>query len=438
MKTIIRIANAMAAVLVFAAALVSCDKVDYPNRHVVTDGVPTVYSVRYADRDINITGAYMDEVVCLLGDNLTSVTELWFNDQQAVLNTSFITANTLIVSVPSNMPTETTNKIYLMNKERRDTVTFDFQVLPPVPRVSSMTNEWANPGERVSIYGSFFFPDEENPVEISFPGATVAQSDITFNGSTEMSFIVPEGANPGYVTVTTLSGSSRSKFVYKDSRNILFDWDGSRGGRSSGYGWRAGKIHNPGDDADWMNRPLDGSYLYFGGAELEDTGYTWAEDDFSFNYWPGAVGSANPPLYSFPEFAEYIEEYGAANLQMKFEICVSAANPWQSCALQLIFTSEEQVSESNNNNAFISATDVPRGLYNPWEATGSFDTAGDWVTVAVPITDFKYAPDGSACSTSFTADYFHGLTFFVYSGGVSGTTCTPEIAIDNIRVVPVE
>ena len=90
MKSINRIITGLSAVLALAS-FAACDSIDYPDRYKVADGKPTVYSVRYADKDVNITQAYMDEVVCLLGKNLRSVVELWFNDQQATLNTSFIT-----------------------------------------------------------------------------------------------------------------------------------------------------------------------------------------------------------------------------------------------------------------------------------------------------------------------------------------------------------
>lgn len=436
MKSLTKITNALVAAALLVVGLGSCDKVDYPDRHEVTSGLPEVYSIRYAGEDIYITSAYMDEIVCLLGDNLTSVTEIWFNDQQAILNTSYVTANTLIVSVPSNMPTVTTNKIYLMNKDRRDTVAVDFQVLPPVPRVNSMSNEWAAPGEEATIYGSFFFPNDETPLEISFPGATVSQSDITFNGSTEMTFTVPEGANPGYVTVSTISGAARSKFQYKDTRNILFDWDGSHGGHASGYGWRAGVVHTPGTDS-WAEA-VDGSYLYFGGAELAASGETWAEDNFSFNYWPGNVGHDYPPLSSREEFAEYIDAYGTGGLQMKFEMCVSSANPWSACAMQIIFTSLEEVSADNMNNSFYGSTDTPRALYIPWRDSGSFDTGNKWITVTIPLTDFNLCNDGSACAKAFSEDRLAGLNIFVWHGAVAGTDCSPEILIDNIRVVPIE
>ena len=89
----------------------SCTNLDYPDRYKETTGVPTVHFVRYADRDIAITQANMEELVCVVGDNLTSVHNIYFNDQAAVLNSSYMTPHTIVVAVPKNMPKEQTRQL---------------------------------------------------------------------------------------------------------------------------------------------------------------------------------------------------------------------------------------------------------------------------------------------------------------------------------------
>lgn len=435
MNNIIKYTSIITAMFASLIGFASCDDVDYPDRYKVADGVPTVYSVRYADRDINITQAYMDEIVCLLGDNLRSTVQLWFNDQEAVLNTSYITDNTLLVSVPKNMPKNQTDKLYLIT-QAADTITFDFKVLPPVPKVTSMSNEWAKEGELATIYGSYLIDDASVPIEIDFPGASVSHSDMTFDGSSSVSFHVPAGAQPGYVTVKSLSGTGKSKFVYKDSRNILFDWDGSHGGFATGHGWRNGVVHAPGADSF---SALDGSYLYFGGVEMKgEIGGTWAEDNFSFDYWPDAVGGACPPLSSLPAFADYIKTYDVGGLQIKFEVLIPSASPWSAAGLQIMFSSNDLVTYATATNGYFSNAEFPRAVWTPWTSTGSYDTADKWVTVSIPFTNFNKSFDGKECATAFSKNYLTGLTFFVWNGGVEGTTCNPVLAIDNIRVVPTE
>lgn len=64
---------------------------------------------------------------------------MYFNDQKAILNTSFMTKkNTLLVDVPGTIPSTVTNKIYMITNGN-DTVNYDFKVLVPGPVISSMS-----------------------------------------------------------------------------------------------------------------------------------------------------------------------------------------------------------------------------------------------------------------------------------------------------------
>ena len=75
----------------------------------------------------------MANTICLVGENLRSVYELYFNDQKAILNTSYITDHTLMVDVPKEIPSVVTDKIYMVTKAK-DTIDYDsrcwFRLLP--------------------------------------------------------------------------------------------------------------------------------------------------------------------------------------------------------------------------------------------------------------------------------------------------------------------
>ena len=123
-----KIKNILLSALALSAGLFAATScVDDPDAFVQTDGKPVVHYIRYADKDIVIDQAYMKEVICLVGENLRSVNQLWFNDQKAILNTSYMTENTLIVTVPGEMPANQTDKMYLINKAL-DTLAIDFKV----------------------------------------------------------------------------------------------------------------------------------------------------------------------------------------------------------------------------------------------------------------------------------------------------------------------
>ena len=436
MKNIFSIFGGVLLAGAVLAGVSSCERADYPDRLRLTEGAPTVHYVRYTTQDVFIDQAYMDEVVCIVGDNLTSVREVWFSDQQAILNTSFITANTLVLNVPASLPVDNTNKMYLVwGAQRKDTLDVPFKVLPPAPAVNSMSNEWAKPGEKVTIYGNYFVEDEEHPIVVSFSGVEVPHNTISLS-MTELSFPLPNGVSAGMVTVTTYSGTGRSKFVYMDTRNILFDWDGYYG-YALGHGWRDGSkvLHHPGDDSF---EALSGNYIVFTTELKGEAGADWPEDPMSFNYWPETSGDAYRELNTLPEFASYIDKYGVGGLVMKFECLIPESNPWKSCALQLMFSGNSDVTNPTATNAYFSDASLPRGLWRPWSGTGSFDTGGKWQTVTIPLSSFIYTHEGKDSGATLSKDRLTGLTFFVWNGGVDGEDCTPLIAIDNIRVVPAQ
>lgn len=91
-----------AAVVVAGFSMAACE--DEPDKYEVAGGKPTLKYVRVPDpaaADSLLTGAYMANTICLVGENLRSVYELYFNDQKAILNTSYITDHTLMVDVPA-------------------------------------------------------------------------------------------------------------------------------------------------------------------------------------------------------------------------------------------------------------------------------------------------------------------------------------------------
>lgn len=435
MNNIIKKISLWATVAFVAAGAVSCE--DQPDKFELSSGLPVVKYVRVTDpekSDSLLTGAYMDNLICLVGDNLTSIKEMYFNDQKAILNTSFITDHTLIVEVPGNIPEVVTNKIYMVTAGN-DTVDYDFSVKVPAPTVRSMLCEFAKPGSEATIIGDYFIDDPNVPLTITMAG-NVKVSNITSISKTRLSFIIPDDAIPGYVNVSTIYGSSRSSFQYMDTRCILFDWDGSHNGQTAGHGWRdASKVlRAPGDDP-W--EAIDGNYIRFAGDLSGETGASWAEDEFSFNYWP-EPGAGYPALSDMPNLAQMLADYSMSELQIKFEVYIPSSNPWSSCALQMIFTGDEHVTFANATNAYISNSAIPRGLWLPWQLSGSYDTADQWTTIAIPMSNFNYSHDGAACATATDKKMMTGLTFFVWNGGIAGTDCSPIICIDNIRIVPIE
>ena len=427
-------------IMLFAAAALgfaSCE--DYPDAFVLADGVPTVQYVRYADRDVLIEQAFMGEVVCFVGENLCSVHELFFNDQKAVLNTSFMTENTLVAAVPGNLPKVKTDKVYMITKAQ-DTVTVDFKVMMPAPQLKAMSCEFQKPGTDVTIYGNYF----AEPMTLTFEDGNGAEvTEFKSVSMTEITFTIPEDAKPGKIKLSTESGLARSPFSYYDfCGGLITDFDGPNNASSTHgvvpQGWNfSGTYSSEGG--------IMGNYVELKSATAMSPDGAWNED-FKIDFWcgrwdgnpMGITEGAGVPLCNIIDFSDF------QNMALKFELYIPSSNPWMAGAMQLIFASADRAAnDSWQNNTFVhtSATDggldLCRGLYRPWETTGSFDTGDKWITVTVPFSEFTYNADGTAGKVPLSKpEDFASFVIWPWNGGVNGAECTPIFRIDNLRAVP--
>lgn len=435
----------VAALAMMGCLMTACE--DQPDKYEIADGVPTLKYVRSPlpeEADSLLVGAYLGNTVCLVGDNLRSIYELYFNDQKATLNTSYMTDHTILVDIPKNIPEEVTNKIYMVTKSGAK-VDFDFSVMVPAPVVNSMSCEYAPAGSEAVLYGDYFVDDPNIPLTISMPGdITVEGEQITSITKTAIKFIVPEGAVQGNIRVKSIYGTGQSVFQYKDTRNILFDWDGKyEGALAAGNSWN-GDNEKKGQILTSVP-PVDGKYMVMGPAPL--SGGQWqTPGEYLMMYWPDPNATEGcVPLYNLPQFKKMLEDYKIEELALKFEVYVPTSNPWMAEGMQIRFTSLDEVSMSNQTQDYIWNDDesheegkAPRGVWVPWEETGSYDTNNQWVTVTLKMSEFNKLVSGLASDTEFTQDRFAGLSIFLRGGGVDGKECEPIICIDNIRVVPVE
>jgi len=377
---------------------------EYPDAYKMTDGKPEVLYVRLpdaAEADALLDGAFLGNTICIVGNNLRSVYELFFNDQKAILNTSLITDHTLIVAVPNEIPQEVTDQMYLMTK-KGESVAYPFKSKVPAPVVSAISCEYANDGWEAILYGDFLIDDPNVPIKIMMAG-NMPVTEILDVQKTQVRFVIPDGAQKGYINVTTIYGTGRSRFQFRDDRGFILDFD-----HLTGNGWRTGNLASEGG--------VSGKYAVLKG-DMEDD--KWNDDGFEIDLW------SRPPEGDFFDASPSNMD----KLLLKFE--VNVVETWSSSAMQFIFASWSTYGNSHFENPALS-----RGLWIPWATSGSFKTDG-WITVSIPMTEFKYDAEGKVIERSGPGNY-GGLTIFVWKGGIPGTPCSPEIWIDNVRVVPAE
>lgn len=316
------------ALVAASAGFTSCE--DEPDKYEVAGGTPTIDYVRPVDvasKDSLLTAASLDNTICIVGRNLRSVTKINFNDQKAVLNTSYMTDNTIIVTVPKTIPNKVSDKIYFITS-KQDTVTYDFKTVVPAPIISSMSNEWADAGEEVTIKGDYFLDYDNSHLNIKvgenytipYEDLKISQNSIKFNMPEDMPKHEP-------IYITTINGTTKAGFRYMDNRGMLFDFDTpwKEGGDVLGNnGWHNRTITSDGTS-------LSGNYMVLGETAMGADG-GWNDGNFSFEYWPGSwqdpeTYSSRPRIQDLADFSDW------KNMSLKFEMCIPKDNSWSALLL---------------------------------------------------------------------------------------------------------
>lgn len=437
-----------------SAGFTSCE--DEPDKYEVAGGTPTIDYVRPVDvasKDSLLTEASLNNTICIVGRNLRSVTKINFNDQAAVLNTSYMTDNTIIVTVPKNIPGKVTDKIYFITNNK-DTLDYDFKTVVPAPTINGMSNEWAAPGEEVTIKGDYFLDYDDSHLNIKVgENYTIPYEDLKISLNS-IRFNMPEDMpkhEPIYIT--TINGTTKAGFRYMDNRGMLFDFDTpwKEGGDVLGNnGWHNRTITSDGTS-------LSGNYMVLGETAMGADG-AWNDGNFSFEYWPGSwqdpeTYSSRPRMQDLADFSDW------KNMSLKFEMCIPKDNSWSAAPMQIYFGSVTQVTNGAagvkdiygnvlagaNNTFFKEQGKQARALYMPWQNTEDklYNTEGKWVTVTIPLANFIYDFDGNKGLSYSGVNDFSAFNIFVVKGAYNkasvlptGVDCNPIIKIDNIRVVP--
>lgn len=373
-------------------------------------GIPEISHIRLTDvekSDSLVTQAFMGSIIAIVGDNLQDVQEIWFNDKEAYINTSYISNNAIIVAVPNEIPEVVTNELKLITRDKKELL-YPFVVRVPAPLLESMLCEFVDEGETAVIRGNYFIDDPNSPLEVTFPGNI--KGEVTDVALTEVSVVVPEGAGIGPVSMKTIYGSSRSRFYFRDDRNIIIDYDV----KTTSGSWRGGTTRE--DD-----HSLDGKYLMLKGELGDNQG---AEDysggGFVSELWSDANGRPNANFF----------EGDPANYLIKFE---SKVIEWTGAYLNICFGPWKSSVGPYQNQLYWGNINA-RALWRPWEQTGGkFKTEG-WITVTIPMTDVKYS--NSFGAMEFDPSKAGSMSLWMKGPAAeAGGNSKIEIYIDNVRIV---
>ena len=399
MKNAIKNIPLLAILIAMAGMLVtSCEKEETPE----DSGNPVVYYVRTTDpgeADSLLVGAFMGSLIAIVGEDLYDTKELWFNDQKATLNPAYITDQTILVNVPSTVPTVVTDKMRFVFGDGQE-ILYDFKVNVPGPEIASIKCEYVPDGETVVLYGDFFFDPK-----VYFPGELEGEV-VTFT-KTQIDVAVPAGATPGQITVETLFGKAKSKFYFRDDRNVLLNYDDLMHET-----WTAPVNSTPGDPAP---APCSGNYAYFQHSAVN--AWMWT-NELTMQYW-APRGRGNIPVATGL----------VSELDFRFEVNVPIE--WKEVRMEIFFG-----PYAEDHGRDVAGTSFAR--WKPWKS-GPFKTDG-WQTVSIPLSEFKYGKDDAdddEFGTNPLSDLSTRTNVVMMLFGPADQGGNPVyIAFDNVRIVP--
>jgi hypothetical protein len=371
---------------------------------------PKVRFVRVTEptaSDSLLVAAAQGQMIAIVGENLGDIRELWINDQRAVLTPTLITSTTIITRVPEDLPTVVSNKMTLIFANGF-TLEHPFTLAVAEPIVTAMASEFVEDGDIAVVKGQYLYA----PLTVEFTGGVTGTVVSAKADGTEVQVIVPSGAQPGPIKVTTNFGTAESSLHFRDQRAFL-NYDNLTASGS----WRPGTTVDGG---------ITGKYLMLKGKlsknqRTED----YEGGGFVSEFWAKVNGRPEGNLLpGKPE--DYV---------MKFEF---RAVEWYGTYLNICFSTWDH---NGNNQEYWSNSLNARAYWGLWDAKDAkFTTDGEWITAVIPMTEFGYqitTPDGNVTYTpmAFKPEVTGSLTFWLVGSPKSNSTLD-ELHIDNVRIVP--
>lgn len=376
MKSISKILMILLLMVGAASVFISCKKHE-------EDAIPSVSYVRVTrpeSSDSLLVGAGQGQLIAIVGTNLHNAVQIWFNDQQATLTPTYISKTSILVSVPSTIPTAVTNSLKIIFRNGYE-LRHNFQVQISKPVVSSMLSEFVNDGDVAVIHGNYFYA----PLTVTFTGGAVGE--IVTLKDQQIDVKVPVGAQPGPITVKTNFGEVTSEFMFRDPRPKVIDGDPHEGW------WGTYLVTTPG-----AGDPVKISGNYY---RMRKQVKSWTWD---------APEVAGGPANSMPNHSKNIPDAAIIkpeDYNLKFEVNTLKPYNGNRISFNVGLTAED-------NNAYI------------WPAP--FDTKGQWQTVIIPFDEVVR----SYANKPVVSPSGYWTRILIFGPG----DLDADIAFDNLRVVP--
>lgn len=369
-------------------------------------GAPSIKQIRAISpkpNDSVLTAALPGQIVVIQGNNLASTTQIFFNGFAASINSALFSDSNLVVTVPAiawdSIPNGKLNTVEVVTATGR--VTYTFTITPPLPLITSLSNEMALAGATLVINGNGFYGISK----VIFPG-NIAVTNFTVSGITTITVTVPAGITQGGpLQVVGQYGTGTSVLLFNDYiTGMLTTFD------DANYSWGSYEVTNnaslfPGNTGKYSHIAVNsiggGDFAWYDGVRSMNTnGVTWVPSS---------------------HIADPVASYA-----LKFEM--SLRKPWAGGSIYI-------VKDYNWNYL---------ARFEPWKTTGAAVTFSGWQTVTIPLNQFKTKANGLDGSgdpaISLAALLGNGsgsLSFMLLN---SDATAAPAFdgAFDNFRVVKIQ
>ena len=336
--------------------------------------------------------------IVITGKNLKSAIGITFNGVPAEFNAGLFSDTYAAVKVPSvipfpSVPADKLNTIQYTTSQ--GTITYSFNIVAGPPAIVSVSNENPVEGDPIIISGTNLFLIKE----ISFGGKIVTDY-VALTDGTGIAFVMPNATTGSPLSITTASGKVSTTFNVNDvTTNSLCNFD-----NINTFSWGCGTSNS---SVDFPGN--HGYYAVLNNGILNANNGAWWEWERSINVnsgqWVPAQNLSEP----------------VANYAVKFEINVPGE--WNGTTIQI-----------TRNYDFY-------GKYEPWKKDDkivSYTTNGKWVTVTIPLSDFKKDGNQASSLTELLGDSGSGEFHIQAVSGSKATVTGLHAAVDNIRVVKIK
>ena len=389
MKSYIKFGQLLGVLLFLFGALIfqSCEEEASP--------APVINNVRPVEVDSSITQAGLGDWIAIQGSGFSSIRQVWFNTVQAEFNPTLVTDNNIVILIPSEFPEEVTNKIIVTTAG--GSAEYDFFIDIPQPVITSLSNEFANAGETLTIQGQYMV----NVASVTFPGNVVVTTNIVeSDDGTWLDVVVPDGVTEaGSIIVETPSGTGDSAPMYRfnDKSGMICNYDDLN--KFEDWGKQSVVVDastNPDNPA-----PIDGNYIKMQSSDDVAPGSLWVDQ------------CATP--HNGIAMPDYPDSDPAGDYALKFEYYT--------------------VGNFNTGHIQIQFNWGPEYWFQPFldeddnEPEEFISTR--WATAVIPLSEWGIGTYGDVKNEQF-------ILFLLRTPEASAPLVGFDVNFDNLRVVPIK